>query len=201
MSNNTENKEHKEKMQDLNSEVKKQVAKATQDKGIILLLTGDGKGKSSSGLGMVLRALGHEMRVGVVQFIKGKWQTGEQKFLEKHPNVQYFAMGDGFTWETQDRQADIARAITCWEKAETMLSDEETKLVLLDELNVVLSFGYLQIEKVISALLLKPKNMHVVITGREACEELVRIADTVSEVTSPKHAFDSGVRAQKGIEF
>jgi len=196
-----EQEKHKEEMGQVKAEVAKRVSQAKTDKGLIIVLTGEGKGKSSSGFGMILRCLGHGMKVGVVQFIKGQWKTGEQLFFQNNPQIKYFAMGEGFTWDTQDKKGDIERAEQCWAKAAEMIADPELDFVLIDELNVVLSFDYLSIQSVISALKAKPKSTHVVITGRGASEELVAIADTVSEVSSPKHAFDSGIRAQKGIEF
>lgn len=192
---------HKEKMKRVQEKVKEKVSSASKDKGVVVLLTGDGKGKSSSGFGMVLRALGHGMKTGVVQFIKGKWKTGEQAFFEQHPDVHYFSMGQGFTWDTQDKEGDIERTRACWEKAKALILDESIDLVLVDELNVVLSFGYLPVEEVLETLKKKPERSHVIITGRGAPDELQEAADTVSIVESPKHAFESGVRAQKGIEF
>ena len=176
---------HKKEMKQLKSEVDSRVAQARENKGLILVLTGDGKGKSSSGLGMVLRCLGHGMRVGVVQFIKGKWKTGEQMFFQAHPEIKYFAMGEGFTWETQDKEGDIKRAKECWKRAAEMIEDPELDFVLLDELNVVTSFNYLPIEVVINSLKAKPESKHVVVTGRGAGSELIEIADTVSEISSP----------------
>ena len=141
------------------------------------------------------------MKAGVVQFIKGKWKTGEQVFCQNHPDVEYFSIGEGFTWDTQDKTGDMERTAKCWEKAKEMIANPEIDFVLIDELNVVTSFNYLQIQEVLSTLDEKPLNTHVVITGRGASPELIAIADTVSEINSPKHAFDNGIRAQKGIEF
>jgi cob(I)alamin adenosyltransferase len=199
MSDHTD--EHREKMKEVKEAVRSQVKEAREDKGLILVLTGDGKGKSSSAFGMVLRSLGYKMKVGVVQFIKGKWETGEQLFFESHPEIEYHHMGQGFTWDTQDKEGDIARAQQCWKHVEAMLNNPEINLVVVDELNVVLSFEYLPLEQVIAALKNKPKDQHVVITGRDAPQELIDIADTVSRIDVVKHAFENGIRAQKGIEF
>ena len=197
----TEKSDHKTQMSEVKAKVDKQVAEAKIDKGLILVLTGDGKGKSSSGLGMVLRSLGHGMKVGVAQFIKGDWETGEKQFLQSHPEVKYHVMGGGFTWNSQDKEADIERTEACWAETQKFLADESLDFLLLDELNVVLSFGYLKLETVLAALKKKPKDLHVVITGRGAPEELLELADTVSTINSPKHAFENGIRAQKGVEF
>lgn len=196
-----DNESHKKRMKGVKQKVEDQVASATEDKGLVIVLTGDGKGKSSSGFGMILRALGHGMKVGVVQFIKGKWKTGEQLFFQKHPDVEYFSMGQGFTWNTQDKEGDIERTRKCWEKASEMILNPEIQVVLVDELNVVLSFDYLPVSEVLSVLKRKPESKHVIITGRGAPEEILQIADTVSVIESPKHAFENGIRAQKGIEF
>jgi len=197
----TEQAEHQAEMSKVKAEVDQKISEAQIDKGLIVLLTGEGKGKSSSGFGMALRCLGHGMKVGVVQFIKGDWDTGEKKFFEEHEAVKYVVMGGGFTWNSQDKEADIERTEACWFEVENLLADESLDFLLLDELNVVLSFGYLDINKVLTSLKAKAKDLHVVITGRGAPKELQEIADTLSVVESPKHAFDSGVRAQKGIEF
>jgi cob(I)alamin adenosyltransferase len=201
MNDENETKDHREKMKAVKEEVRSRVKEAREDKGLILVLTGDGKGKSSSGLGMLLRCLGYKMKAGVVQFIKGKWETGEQLFLEQHPEVEYHHMGQGFTWDTQDKAGDIARAEECWKHAEALLSNPEVQFVLLDELCVVLSFEYLPLKRVLTALQNKPADQHVVVTGRGAPKALIDIADTVSQIDVVKHAFENGIRAQKGIEF
>lgn len=177
------------------------IAAADQDKGLILVLTGNGKGKSSSAFGMVARTLGHDLRVGVVQFIKGSYSTGEEAFFRQSPLVEYHVMGEGFTWETQDRARDIQTASKAWELAATMLRNEDISLVVLDELNIVLKYGYLSTEEIIDALQHKPEMQHVVVTGRAAKPELIEIADTVTEMREIKHAFKNGIRAQKGIEL
>ena len=195
------NARHAARMQRKKAVVDEKKSQATQDKGLILILTGNGKGKSSSGFGMVARALGHGMRVGIVQFIKGSYSTGEEAFFRRFAEVEYHVMGEGFTWETQDRERDIQAARTAWEKALTLLRNPAIHLVLLDELNIVLKYGYLSLDEVISALNDKPPMQHVIVTGRSVKPELVAIADTVSEVMDVKHAFRAGIRAQKGIEL
>ena len=195
------NARHAARMQRKKAVVNEKIAHATQDKGLILILTGNGKGKSSSGFGMIARALGHGMRVGIVQFIKGSYSTGEEAFFRRFAEVEYHVMGEGFTWETQDRERDIQAARTAWEKALTLLRNPAIHLVLLDELNIVLKYGYLSLDEVISALNDKPPMQHVIVTGRSVKPELVAIADTVSEVMDVKHAFRAGIRAQKGIEL
>ena len=193
--------EHRDNMEKLKSSVEGEVAKAKEDKGLVLCLTGDGKGKSSSGFGMVLRCLGHGMRPAVVQFIKGDWDTGEKKFFEKHLGKDYVCMGGGFTWESQNREADIERTLLAWESAKKFLEDDKVDLVLLDEINVVVNFAYLEAGEVVKALKSRPSNQHVVITGRGAAQSLIGLSDTVSITESPKHAFEQGIRAQKGIEM
>lgn len=194
---------HKEKMQKLQREMKEKIQSARGDKGIILTLTGDGKGKSSSALGMTLRSSGYNMKVLFVQFIKGKWITGEQKVLESgvFPNVDYIAMGAGFTWDTQNKEEDTERALQLWSTAMEKIHSSSYDMVVFDELNVALNFEYVPISEVIDFLKHKRHDLHVVITGRNAPEEIVNISDTVSVIQSSKHAFDSGIRAQKGIEF
>ncbi|TXF12306.1 cob(I)yrinic acid a,c-diamide adenosyltransferase [Pelomicrobium methylotrophicum] len=177
------------------------IASARDDRGVIVVATGNGKGKSSSGFGMVARALGHGMRVGIVQFVKGRIATGEEAFFRRFPEVDYHVMGEGYTWETQDRERDTRAARAAWEKARAMLEDASYQLVLLDELNIVLKHGYLSVEEVIAALKARPPLQHVVITGRAAKPALIAVADTVTEMRSVKHAFEAGVRAQKGIEL
>lgn len=182
--------------------VEAKVARATEDKGTLLVLTGNGKGKSSSAFGMIARALGHGMKVGVVQFIKGACSTGEEAFFRRFPEeVDYRVMGEGFTWVTQDRQRDIQAAEAAWEAAQAMLQNPEFELVVLDELNIVLKHGYLPLEKVLADLRGRVPGQHVVVTGRAARPELIELADTVSELVNIKHAFAQGIRAQKGIEF
>lgn len=182
--------------------MEERMARATEDKGVLVVLTGPGKGKSSSGFGMAARALGHGMQVGIVQFIKGAFATGEERFFREQPNVTYHVMGEGYTWDTQDRARDEAAAASAWEKAAAMLQDPAYNLVLLDELNIALRHEYLDLDRVLDDLMNRPEMQHVVATGRNAKQELIDIADTVTEMQVVKHAFrDSGIRAQKGVEL
>ncbi|GGE60687.1 cob(I)yrinic acid a,c-diamide adenosyltransferase [Actibacterium pelagium] len=174
------------------------------EKGLIIVHTGPGKGKSSSGFGMILRCIAHDMPCAVVQFIKGAWNTGERTLIEeKFPDLcQFYAMGEGFTWETQDKARDIAAAAKGWEKAKELIRDERNKMVLLDEINIALRYDYLDINEVVEFLVEeKPAMTHVVLTGRNAKEELIEIADLVTEMTLVKHPFRSGIKGQKGVEF
>ncbi|NOX43254.1 MAG: cob(I)yrinic acid a,c-diamide adenosyltransferase [Gammaproteobacteria bacterium] len=195
------NSRHNNRMIRKKNIVDEKIAKADRDKGLILVHTGNGKGKSSAAFGMVARTLGHGLRVAIVQFIKGNYSTGEQAFFENLPNVEYHVMGDGFTWETQNRDQDILTAQKAWDKACTFLTDENIHLVLLDELNIVLKHNYLSIDNVISTLEQKPEMQHVIVTGRGAKPQLIEIADTVTDMQVIKHAFKAGIRAQKGIEL
>jgi cob(I)alamin adenosyltransferase len=188
-------------MQRRKAAVDARIAAATEERGVVLVLTGNGKGKSSSAFGMVARALGHGMRVGVLQFIKGRYATGERAFFRRFPEVSYHVMGEGFTWETQDRERDIRAAAAAWEVAARMLREPALALVILDELNIVLRYRYLAVDDVLVALNARPPRQHVVITGRGAPPELVEAADTVTDMRALKHAFDAGVRAQRGIEL
>jgi len=174
------------------------------EKGLIIVHTGAGKGKSSSGFGMILRCIAHEMPSAVVQFIKGAWDTGERRLIEAHfaHLCQFHAMGEGFTWETQDRERDIAAARAGWEKAKELIRDPDIRLVLLDEINIALRYDYLDIAEVLAFLdEEKPPLTHVVLTGRNAKPELIETADMVTEMTLVKHPFRSGIKAQKGVEF
>ena len=196
------NARHAEKMKKKKAARDKIIATKTQEKGLIMVHTGKGKGKSTAAFGMVFRALGNGMKVGVVQFVKGKWQTGERVILEKlGDQVTMTAMGDGFTWETQDRQRDIDAARAAWERAKTMIMDDEHDMVLCDELNIVLRYDYLPVSEIIEVLQNKPEMKHVIITGRNAKEELMEVADLVTDMTMIKHPFRDGVKAQVGIEF
>jgi cob(I)alamin adenosyltransferase len=178
------------------------LATKTEERGLLIVHTGKGKGKSTAAFGLVLRALGHGMRIGIVQFVKGAWQTGERHVLARFPElVAMHAMGEGFTWETQDRQRDIAAARADWDKAKAMIADPAYKLILLDELNIVLRYDYLPIAEVVTVLTARPRDSHVVVTGRNARDELIEAADLVTEMTMIKHPFRSGVKAQAGIEF
>jgi cob(I)alamin adenosyltransferase len=196
------NERHAEKMKKKKAARDKIIATKTIEKGLVMVHTGKGKGKSTAAFGMIFRALGNDMNVGVVQFVKGKWGTGERKVLEAFPEqVTITAMGDGFTWETQDRQRDIEAAQQAWERAKAMIMDENIHMVLLDELNIVLRYDYLDINEVVAFLKTKPEMKHVIITGRNAKEELMEFADLVTEMTMIKHPFRSGVKAQVGVEF
>ena len=196
------NERHAEKMAKKKAARDKIIATKTIEKGLLIVHTGKGKGKSTAAFGMVCRAIGHGQKVGVVQFVKGKWQTGERVVLEAFPDqVTIRSMGEGFTWETQDRQRDIAAAQGAWEHAKALIADPEIKMVLLDELNIVLRYDYLPIVEVVEVLANKPEDTHVIVTGRNAKDELIEIADLVTEMTQIKHPFRSGVKAQAGIEF
>jgi len=180
----------------------KMMAGKTIEKGLVVVHTGPGKGKSTAAFGMALRAVGHGMRVGVVQFIKGKWDTGERTVLEKFPDqVTIRAMGEGFTWDTQDRARDIASAEAAWAEAKRLIADDSYRMIVLDELNIALRYDYLDIEDVLATLAAKPADTHVIITGRNAKPELIEAADLVTEMTLVKHPFRAGVKAQMGIEF
>lgn len=178
------------------------MASKTQEKGLIIVHTGKGKGKSTAAFGMVLRCLGHGKKVGVVQYIKGKWDTGERTILEKFPDlIEIKALGEGFTWETQDRARDIAFARAAWDESKRMMSDPSFDFVLMDEINIALRYDYLPIEEVIEFLKGKRPDLHVVLTGRNAKDELIAIADLVTEMEMVKHPFRDGVKAQAGVEF
>lgn len=196
------NERHQNRMARKKAVVDEKKAKAQEDKGVIVITTGNGKGKSSSGFGMVARSLGHGMKVGIVQFIKGAMSTGEEAFFRRFPDeLDYFVMGEGFTWETQDRERDIEAVNKAWQKACEFLSNQDYDFVLLDELNIAIKNGYLAVEDVIKVLQEKPSMQHVVITGRGAKPELIELADTVTEMNVVKHAFKNGIRAQKGVEL
>ena len=202
MSEEELNVRHAEKMKKKKAARDKIIATKTIEKGLTIIHTGKGKGKSTAAFGMVFRALGNGMRVGVVQFVKGKWGTGERVILEKlGDQVEMATMGEGFTWETQDRKRDIEAANQAWEKAKAMIMDEKLDMVLCDELNIVLRYDYLDVADVIETLKQKPEMKHVIITGRNAKEELTDFADLVTEMEMVKHPFRSGVKAQVGIEY
>jgi len=180
----------------------KMMAGKTQEKGLVIVHTGKGKGKSTAAFGMVMRCVGHGMKVGVVQFIKGAWDTGERTVLERFPDLcEIKAIGEGFTWETQDRARDIMFTQQAWAEACRMMDDPTVKLVLMDELNICLRYDYISIAEVIEKLQAKRPDLHVIITGRNAKDELIEIADLVTEMTMVKHPFRDGVKAQQGIEF
>jgi cob(I)alamin adenosyltransferase len=193
---------HHEKMARRKAARDRVLVTKTEERGLVIVHTGAGKGKTTAAFGMVLRCIGHGMRVGVVQFVKGKWSTGERDVLAKFPDlVTCRAMGEGFTWDTQDRARDIAAARAAWETAKAMIADPGYGMVLLDELNIVLRYDYLPLDEVLDVLRAKPRDLHVVITGRNAKPELIELADLVTEMTMVKHPFRAGVKAQKGIEF
>lgn len=192
---------HRGRQQRLKEVVDQGIARATEARGIVIVHTGNGKGKSSSAFGMVMRCLGHGMRAAVVQFIKAPMQTGEELFLRGHTPVPFHAMGEGFSWETQDRARDIAKAREGWQVALGYLRDPAIDLLVLDELNIVLKMGYLPLEEVLEGLHGRPRMQHVVVTGRGAPAGLIEIADTVTEMREIKHAYQAGVMAQKGVEL
>ena len=196
------NERHRLRMARKKAVIDAKIASADKQVGIIIVNTGNGKGKSSSAFGMVARALGHGMKVGVVQFIKGAMSTGEEQFLRRFPDeVSFHAMGEGYTWETQDRERDIAKAEEAWQQARRFLSDPGIGLVVLDELNIALKYRYLDVHAVVADLLDRPEMQHVVVTGRGAPPELVDAADTVTEMNDVKHAFKAGIGAQAGTEW
>ncbi|AXE64912.1 cob(I)yrinic acid a,c-diamide adenosyltransferase [Hyphomonas sp. CACIAM 19H1] len=193
---------HNEKMKKKKAVRDKIISGKTVEKGLIIVHTGKGKGKSTAAMGMVCRAIGHNMKVGIIQFIKGAWATGEKQVFDAFPHlVTMQAMGEGFTWETQDKARDIAAAMKAWEAAKAMILDPEIRLVVCDEINVALRYDYIPLADVLETLAARPENSHVVLTGRNAAEELIEAADLVTEMTLLKHPFRSGVKAQAGIEF
>jgi cob(I)alamin adenosyltransferase len=202
MSEDDLNVRHAEKMRKKKAARDKILATKTIEKGLLIVHTGKGKGKSTAAFGMVFRALGHGMKVGIVQFVKGKWQTGEREALARFgEQATLHTMGEGFTWETQDRARDIAAARAAWEKARELIAETEHQLVLLDELNIVLRYEYLDLDEVLTALSARPAMKHVIVTGRNAKEPLIEAADLVTEMEVVKHPFRAGVKAQTGIEF
>jgi cob(I)alamin adenosyltransferase len=198
----TKDESHKRKMQNQKEKVDAKIAASDEERGVMIVLTGDGKGKSSSAFGMVMRALGYGYKVGVVQFIKGQQLSGEELYVrEKCPEIEFYQMGTGFTWNTQDRSGDIAAAERTWAVVEPMLKDESVHLVILDELTYMLSYKYLDEEMVLKALANRPKNQSVVVTGRGGGSAIRELADTVSEIKDVKHAYHDGVKARRGVDF
>jgi cob(I)alamin adenosyltransferase len=196
------NARHAEKMAKKKAARDKIIATKTIEKGLVIVHTGKGKGKSTAAMGLAVRAIGNGMKVGIVQFVKGVWETGERVVLDKFPNLCVIkAMGEGFSWETQDRERDIAAARHAWEMAKEMINDPSYNMVILDELNIVLRYENLPLDEVIEVLQNKPEMLHVAVTGRNAKDELIDVADLVTEMTQIKHPFRSGVKAQVGIEF
>lgn len=199
-----DNTRHAEKMARIKAARDRMMAEKQGEKGLVIVHTGKGKGKSSSGFGMILRCIAHGMPCAVVQFIKGAWDTGERRLLTTHFGdlCQFHAMGEGFTWETQDRERDIAAARAGWEKAKELIRDPQIRMVLLDEINIALRYDYLDLDEVLDFLRSeKPPMTHVVLTGRNAKPELVELADLVSEMEQVKHPFRDGIKAQPGVEF
>ncbi|KZK68381.1 cob(I)yrinic acid a,c-diamide adenosyltransferase [Shewanella baltica] len=191
---------HKARQQKVKAGVDAKIAAAQEEKGILLVLTGNGKGKSTSGFGTVARAGGHGKKAAVVQFIKGTWECGERNLLEG-AGVEFHVMGTGFTWETQDKEKDTAAAVLAWEAAEKLLQDESIDCLMLDELTYMVSYHYLDVERVLSALKNRPPMQHVIITGRACHRAIIELADTVSEVQPLKHAFEAGIKAQQGFDY
>jgi cob(I)alamin adenosyltransferase len=195
-------REHAAAMQALQQQRREERAQRKLRGGLLMVLTGDGKGKSSSAFGMVARSLGWEMRVGIVQFIKGKWQTGERHFFRRFSDlVTYEVMGEGFTWDVQDRQRDIAAAQRAWQRSCELIMDEDYDFILLDELNIAIRNDYVGIDQVVAFLGQRPRDKHICITGRDARPQLIAIADLVTEMTLIKHSYGAGYKAQRGVEF
>ncbi len=191
---------HQQRQQKLKEQVDARVAAAQEEKGLLLVITGNGKGKSTSGFGMVTRAVGHGQKCAVAQFIKGTWENGEKNLLEKL-GVEFQVMATGFTWDTQNKQADTAAAQTVWQECKRMLKDDSIDVILFDELTYMVSYGYIDLDEVLEALSQRPAMQSVIITGRGAHRSLIELADTVSEVRNVKHAFDNGIKARKGIDW
>jgi cob(I)alamin adenosyltransferase len=192
---------YKKRMQRKKEYIDSRIDEANIDKGIIVLLTGNGKGKSSSAMGMICRALGYDMRVALVRFLKGDQQTGEDLFIENHPNIVSAHMESGFTWDTQDKELDKQKATQTWLEAKKFLANEEISVVVLDEITYMINYKYLDESEILLALSNRPKDQHVIITGRAASQALIDVSDTVSEVEDIKHAFRANIRAQKGIDL
>jgi cob(I)alamin adenosyltransferase len=200
------NEAHRQRMVELKEQQDRARKERKLDKGLLIVNTGDGKGKSTSGFGLAIRAAGHGFRVAVVQFTKGKWKTGEAAAFKRFPEIDHFIVGDGFTWDTQNRAADIASALAGFEVVKQCIDacrgeHPKYQLVILDELNIITSYGYLPVELVVETLQNRPAELHVCVTGRGASDELIAIADTVTRMDAVKHAYAAGIRAQRGIEF
>jgi len=202
MSETERDRHHAERMSKRKAARERMLATKTKEMGLLMVHTGKGKGKSTAAFGLAVRAIGNGMRVGIVQFVKGKWQTGERVILEKFPEQAIIrTMGEGFTWDTQDRQRDIAAAKAAWQVACEMMADESYDLIILDELNIVLRYDYLPLDETVCTLQERRIDLHVVVTGRNAKNELIEAADLVTEMNEIKHHFKAGVKAQTGIEF
>ncbi len=191
---------HRERQQRVKDKVDASVAAAQEERGIVIVFTGNGKGKTTAAFGTVTRAVGHGKKAAVVQFIKGTWPNGERNLLEPH-GVEFQVMATGFTWNTQDRESDTAACLAVWEHGRRMLADESLDLVLLDELTYMVAYDYLPLEEVLTALRNRPAHQTVIITGRGCHREITELADTVSELRPVKHAFDAGIKAQMGIDY
>ena len=194
--------EHAERMAKKKAAQDSKVAARDAEKGLIIVHTGKGKGKTTAALGMVIRAVGHGMRVGMVQFVKGAMTTGEKAIFDAFPElIEFRTMGDGFTWDTQDRAADVASARAAWDEVQRMLADPDIAMVIADELNIVLRYDYLPVDEVVAVATARPPMKHLVVTGRNAPDALIAAADLVTEMTQVKHPFRAGVKAQAGVEF
>jgi cob(I)alamin adenosyltransferase len=193
---------HKAKMQKRKELMDRRVAERQSEKGLLMVHTGPGKGKSTAALGLMMRAAGHGFRVGFIQFIKGTWATGEQVALERFDDlIDHHVMGEGFTWETQDKERDILAAGRAWDQARALMQDQRYRLIVLDEMNIALRYGYLNVEEVVATLVSRRPDLHVLVTGRNASPLLMDAADLVTEFQSVKHPFNAGIKAQAGIEF
>jgi cob(I)alamin adenosyltransferase len=202
MTDNADDARHRAKMENRKAVQDAEVASKTVEKGLLIVHTGKGKGKSTAAWGLMLRALGRGFRIGVVQFGKGAWETGERKAIEKFGDqVSWYTLGEGFTWETQDRARDVAAAERAWDKAKELMADPSIRLVILDELNIALRYDHLAVADVVATLQARRPNLHVVVTGRNAKPEMIEAADLVTEMSLVKHHFAAGVKAQEGIEF
>ncbi len=198
----TSSEDHKQKMQEVQTKQRERVSELKDpEKGLVLVHTGNGKGKSSSAFGVIIRALGWKQKVGVVQFIKGKWKTGERQFFERLEEVTWHSMGEGFTWDTQDKDRDIAAAEAAFAKGREMLESGDYDLVVMDEINIALRYGYLSVDDVIAGLEARDKRTGVILTGRDAKPELCDYADLVTEMTEVKHPFKNGIKAQRGVDY
>jgi len=199
-STDTKNTQHKKRMQAVKEKVDQRIDNAKEERGILIVITGNGKGKSTSGFGTIARAVGHGLNTAVVQFIKGTWACGERALLE-NAGVSFDVMATGFTWNTQDKALDIAAAQKVWQRGKELLKDNNIDVILLDELTYMVAYKYIDLDEVLEALKNRPKNQHVIITGRGCHRAIIDLADTVSEVQSIKHAFENNIKAQKGIDW
>jgi len=199
-SSDKKNTQHQKRMQAVKEKVDQRIDSAQEERGLLIVITGNGKGKSTSGFGTIARAVGHGLNAAVVQYIKGSWACGERNLLE-NAGVTFDVMATGFTWNTQDKAQDIAAAQKVWQRSKALLKDDNIDVILLDELTYMLAYKYIDLAEVITALKKRPKDQHVIITGRACHRSIIELADTVSEVQSIKHAFDNGIKAQKGIDW